>query len=104
MAATVASWTVGADHGTGSAIVVLVLAIAAIKVRLVGLDFALTALFIVLGIEAYRQRPDRVIFVETLPLGPTGKVVKARLREVHGNVLWDDALAEMQAARDPQED
>lgn len=28
--------------------------------RLVGLDFALTALFIVLGIEAYRQRPDRV--------------------------------------------
>ena len=50
------------------------------------------------------QRPDRVIFVETLPLGPTGKVVKARLREVHGNVLWDDAMAEMQAARDPQED
>ena len=50
------------------------------------------------------QRPDRVIFVETLPLGPTGKVVKARLREVHGNVLWDDAVAEMQAARDPQED
>ncbi|RZT16285.1 4-azaleucine resistance transporter AzlC [Mycobacterium sp. BK558] len=28
--------------------------------RLVGLDFALTALFIVLGIEAYRQRPDRL--------------------------------------------
>ncbi|MBX7455463.1 AzlC family ABC transporter permease [Mycolicibacterium sp. 3033] len=28
--------------------------------RLVGLDFALTALFVVLGIEAYRQRPDRV--------------------------------------------
>lgn len=28
--------------------------------RLVGLDFALTALFIVLGIDAYRQRPDRV--------------------------------------------
>lgn len=27
--------------------------------RLVGLDFALTALFIVLGIDAYRQRPDR---------------------------------------------
>lgn len=26
--------------------------------RLVGLDFALTALFIVLGIDAYRQRPD----------------------------------------------
>lgn len=30
---------VGADHGTGSAVAVLVLAIAAIKVRLVGLDF-----------------------------------------------------------------
>ncbi|WP_460359212.1 AzlC family ABC transporter permease [Mycobacterium sp. ZZG] len=28
--------------------------------RLVGLDFALTALFIVLGIDAYRQRPDPV--------------------------------------------
>lgn len=27
--------------------------------RLVGLEFALTALFIVLGIDAYRQRPDR---------------------------------------------
>lgn len=27
--------------------------------RLVGLDFALTALFIVLGIDAFRQRPDR---------------------------------------------
>jgi 4-azaleucine resistance transporter AzlC len=28
--------------------------------RLVGLDFALTALFIVLGIDAYRQQPDRL--------------------------------------------
>ncbi|KWX65729.1 AzlC family ABC transporter permease [Mycobacterium sp. NAZ190054] len=28
--------------------------------RLEGLDFALTALFIVLGIDAYRQRPDRI--------------------------------------------
>lgn len=28
--------------------------------RLEGLDFALTALFIVLAIDAYRQRPDRV--------------------------------------------
>lgn len=28
--------------------------------RLVGLDFALTALFIVLGIDAFRQRPDRL--------------------------------------------
>ncbi|WNG85729.1 AzlC family ABC transporter permease [Mycobacterium sp. ITM-2016-00317] len=28
--------------------------------RLEGLDFALTALFLVLGIDAYRQRPDRI--------------------------------------------
>lgn len=39
VAATLLSWAVGADHGTGSAVAVLVLAIAAIKVRLVGLDF-----------------------------------------------------------------
>ena len=31
--------------------------------RLVGLEFALTALFIVLGIDAYRQRPDPVTAV-----------------------------------------
>ncbi len=31
--------------------------------RLKGLDFALTALFIVLAIDAYRQRPDRVTAV-----------------------------------------
>ena len=35
--ATLISYALGADHGTGSVIVVL--AIAAIKVRLVGLDF-----------------------------------------------------------------
>lgn len=39
VAATIVSWAVGADHGTGSVLGVLVLAIAAIKVRLVGLDF-----------------------------------------------------------------
>ena len=38
-AATLASWAVGADHGTGSWVAVAVLGIAAIKVRLVGLDF-----------------------------------------------------------------
>lgn len=43
------------------------------------------------------QRPDRVIFLETLPLGPTGKVVKAVLRAAHGDVLWDDAVAAMKA-------
>jgi hypothetical protein len=37
--ATVVSFAVGAEHGTGSAIVLVVLGIAAIKVRLVGLDF-----------------------------------------------------------------
>lgn len=39
IAATLVSWAVGAEHGTGSTIGVLVLGIAAIKVRLVGLDF-----------------------------------------------------------------
>lgn len=39
VAATVISWAVGAEHGTGSLVVLVVLAIAAIKVRLVGLDF-----------------------------------------------------------------
>ena len=37
------------------------------------------------------------MFVETLPLGATGKVVKATLREAHGDVLWDEAMAELQA-------
>lgn len=39
------------------------------------------------------QVPDRVIFVESLPIGATGKVVKATLRQLHGDVLWDDAVA-----------
>lgn len=39
VAATLVSFALGADHGTGSVMVVVVLAIAAIKVRLVGLDF-----------------------------------------------------------------
>lgn len=37
--ATLASWLVGAEHGTGSLIAVVVLAIASVKIRLVGLDF-----------------------------------------------------------------
>ena len=37
--ATLASWLVGAEHGTGSTVAVVVLAIAAVKIRLVGLDF-----------------------------------------------------------------
>lgn len=39
VAATVAAWVVGADHGTGATVAVVVLAIAAVKVRLIGLDF-----------------------------------------------------------------
>ncbi|WP_167100376.1 cytochrome C oxidase subunit IV family protein [Mycobacterium sp. DL592] len=39
VAATCASWALGAEHGTGSVVVVAVLGIAAVKVRLVGLDF-----------------------------------------------------------------
>ena len=35
------------------------------------------------------QVPDRVLFVDSLPLGATGKVVKARLREQFGDVLMD---------------
>jgi hypothetical protein len=37
--ATLVSYVLGADHGTGSVMVVVVLGIAAVKVRLVGLDF-----------------------------------------------------------------
>lgn len=37
--ATLMSYALGADHGTGSVMVVVVLGIAAIKIRLVGLDF-----------------------------------------------------------------
>jgi hypothetical protein len=39
MAATTVSFVVGVEHRTGSAVIVVVLAIAAIKIRLVGLDF-----------------------------------------------------------------
>ncbi|MCV7057501.1 cytochrome C oxidase subunit IV family protein [Mycolicibacterium gilvum] len=39
IAATVVSFALGADHGTGSAMAVVILGIAAIKIRLVGLDF-----------------------------------------------------------------
>ena len=39
IAATVISWALGADHGTGSLVALVVLGIASWKVRLVGLDF-----------------------------------------------------------------
>ncbi|MEO1574353.1 MAG: Medium-chain-fatty-acid--CoA ligase, partial [Pseudomonadota bacterium] len=37
------------------------------------------------------QVPDKVIFVDDLPLGATGKVVKAKLREAYRDVLVDSA-------------
>jgi Prokaryotic Cytochrome C oxidase subunit IV len=37
--ATVVSWALGAEHGTGSLIAIVVLGVAMIKVRFVGLDF-----------------------------------------------------------------
>lgn len=36
---TVVSWAVGAEHGIGSTVAVIVLALALVKVRFVGLDF-----------------------------------------------------------------
>ena len=39
VAATIVSWAVGSEHGTGSAIAVVVLGVALFKVRYVGLDF-----------------------------------------------------------------
>ncbi len=39
VAATLISWAVGAEHGTGAVVAVVVLGIAAVKIRLVGLDF-----------------------------------------------------------------
>lgn len=39
IAATLLSYALGAEHGAGSVTVVAVLGIAAIKIRLVGLDF-----------------------------------------------------------------
>jgi hypothetical protein len=39
VAVTIVSWAVGADHEVGSGVGVVVLALALIKVRFVGLDF-----------------------------------------------------------------
>lgn len=41
------------------------------------------------GKVASWQVPDRVIFVEELPIGATGKVLKNKLREIYGDVLID---------------
>jgi fatty-acyl-CoA synthase len=37
------------------------------------------------------QIPDEVIFVEELPIGPTGKVLKNKLRDEYGHVLTEQA-------------
>ena len=37
--ATLVSWVIGSEHGTGSPIAVVVLGVAMVKVRFVGLDF-----------------------------------------------------------------
>lgn len=39
MSATLVSWAIGTEHGTSSLAALVVLAIAAAKIRLVGLDF-----------------------------------------------------------------
>lgn len=39
VAVTMVSWAVGAEHGVGSTVAVIVLALALVKVRFVGLDF-----------------------------------------------------------------
>ena len=43
------------------------------------------------GKVAQWQVPDRVIFIDDLPLGATGKVLKNKLREAYGNVLLEEA-------------
>lgn len=43
------------------------------------------------GKVAHWQVPDRVIFVDDLPLGATGKVLKNKLRETYGDVLLEEA-------------
>lgn len=37
------------------------------------------------------QIPDEVIFVDELPIGGTGKVLKNKLRDEYGDILWDRA-------------
>jgi len=36
------------------------------------------------------QTPDKVIFIDTLPIGATGKVRKNKLREAFGDVLINE--------------
>ena len=43
------------------------------------------------GKVAKWQVPDRVIFVDALPMGATGKVLKNRLRDQFGGALTEGA-------------
>ena len=45
------------------------------------------------GKVASWQVPDKVIFVDALPMGGTGKIVKAKLREEYGDLLMQDGEA-----------
>lgn len=54
--ATLVSWAVGSEHGTGSLIALVVLGVAIIKVRFVGLDFMelrRAPVFLRAGFEGY---------------------------------------------------
>ena len=35
------------------------------------------------------QVPDEIVFAEELPIGGTGKVLKHKLRDAYGDILWD---------------
>ena len=51
------------------------------------------ALFVLLwvlffpGDREYQRIPDDVVFVESIPLGATGKMLKTRLREQHADYV-----------------
>ena len=38
------------------------------------------------------QIPDRVIFVDSIPLSGTGKMLKKDLRELYGSILLEQAV------------
>jgi len=38
------------------------------------------------------QIPDQVVFVDTIPVGGTGKILKKELREIYGSILLETNL------------
>lgn len=46
--------------------------------------------------------PDQVEFVDELPVGPTGKIDKKKLRELYGGVTFVHPLREAQAPHNPE--